>query len=237
MDRNPGSKRKGYWLIAILLVASVPLVCAGAYQWPDEKAALTHFQDQALAEKFCPIIVQGDNIKPDPWQIYYRMAQDDSRIFIAYHVAWAYEKDETTGLLAAVNKVFYTGGLKLQKKIFGPEDIEVIEFVIDKKSGKIARIRYESATVEKVGEKVKQNHQGKEVKNAEPPTYFETITWNHMFNMLSPGQINGKKVFKLKPEYFTQERWDYYKMSKKHKNLLSQDRAHYNWELLPEKGK
>jgi len=232
MDYNRRRAVKTFGLI--LCLCALGLGMMAAYRWEDEKGRLAHFKDQALAEKYCPVIVQADRIKPEPSHIYYRMARDESRIFIAYHVAWPYEKDETRGWVAAWNKMFYTGGLKLQKKIFGPEDIEVVELVVDRQTGKITRIRYESAELAQKGKKVKQNHIGKEADGAEPPVYFETITWNHMFTLTSKDHLDGKKLFRLAPEYFTAEQWDYYKMSKKHQTLLSQDRAYFNWEILPE---
>jgi hypothetical protein len=225
MDRS----QKSGLILALLILAAFLLAPA---QWPPEKTPIADFRYDALAEKYCPVIVQGKGIEPPPSHIYYRMGQDDGRILIAYHVAWPFEKDETKGVAAAWNKMFYTGGLKLQRKIFGPEDIEVIEFVIDKKSGQVIRLRYETATVSKEGDQVKQNHLNKEETRANPPVYLETITWNHMFGASGPDQVAGKQVYKLKPEYFTQDRWDYYQMSKKRQSLLSQDRAYYDWELL-----
>jgi len=152
------------------------------------------------------------------------MAQDDTRILIAYHPVWLYEKDERKkGMDAIFNKLFYTGGLKLQKKIFGPGDVETIEIVVDKQSGKIIRIRYESASHQK------QEKTGEELEKISKP-YFEVTTWNHMFDLISPEQAQGKKIYELKPEYFSKELWDYYRMTKKKQSLLSQDRAHMEWE-------
>lgn len=231
MDYN--RRRTAENLKLILCLCGFGLLLVAAYRWPDEKGRLEHFKDQALAEKYCPVIVQGEGIEPEPSHIYYRMARDESRIFIACHVAWPYEKDESRGLAAAWNKLFYTGGLKLQRKIFGPEDIEVVELVVDRPSGKIIRIRYESAELAPAGGKVKQNHVGREADGAEPPVYFETISWNHMFALVGEEELAGKKLYRLAPEYFSQERWDYYRMSKKRQSLLSQDRAYFSWELLP----
>lgn len=232
MDRIKKSGPVNPWLTLALLALAVNLMAPA--QWPPERAAIKHFRDDAMAQKYCPVIVQGQGIEPDPSYIYYRMGEDEGRILIAYHVTWPYEKDESKGLAGAWNKLTYTGGLKLQSRIFGPEDNEVIEVVVDKKSGGIARLRYESAELDGSGGKVKQNHLGKEETQAGIPLYFETLTWNHMFRRVSPEQVSGKRVYKLRPEYFTQERWDYYKMSKKRQTLLSQDRAYYKWELLPQ---
>ena len=180
-----------------------------------------------MAEKYCPILIQADGIEPVPSHIYYRMAEDENRILIACHIAWPYERDERSqGLAAAWNKLFYTGGLKLQTKIFGPEDIEAIEIVLDKTSRKIIRIRYESASHRS------QEKTGEEIANIEKP-YFEVTTWNHMFELKSPEQANGKRIYQLKPEYFTDDLWDYYKIIKKRQTLFSQNRAHFEWEQKP----
>ena len=235
MDRSKKSRAVSLGLTAVLFVLAVNLMAPA--QWPPEKTAIKHLQDDTLARKYCPVIVQDKDIEPEVSHIYYRMGEDESRILIAYHVTWPYEKDESKGIAGAWDKLFYTGGLKLQKKIFGPEDNEVIELAIDKKTGNIIRLRYESAQVSKTEKKVKQNHMGTEETSAELPLYFETITWNHMFAHIKPDQVSGKQVYKIAPEYFTQERWGYYQMSKKHQTLLSQDRAYYNWELLAQTGK
>jgi len=233
MGGDQGMKKFGPVVALAVLAGSL----FSGYVWPPEQGELKLFQDQALAERYAPVIAQGEGIEPAPDHLYYLMADSPGRIFIAYHVSWPYEKDETKGLAAAFNKVFYTGGLKLQKKIFGPEDIEVVELVIDKQSGEIARVRYESAEVEKKGNKVKQNHQGREAENVKPPVYFETITWNHMFALISPEELGARKVYQLQPEYFSAERWEYYKMAKKRRSLFSQDRAYFSWEVEPKPGK
>ena len=234
MGGSQKSRAAGLGLTAVLFVLAVSLMAPA--QWPPEKVAIKHLHDDALAQKYCPVIVQDKGIEPEVTHIYYRMGEDEGRILIAYHVTWPYEKDESKGMAAAWNKLFYTGGLKLQRQIFGPEDNEVIEVSVDKKTGNIIRLRYESAEVSKIEEKVKQNHMGTEEKSAELPLYFETITWNHMFAHIRPDQVSGKRVYKIEPVYFTQERWEYYQMSKKHQTPLSQDRAYYKWELLTQGG-
>jgi len=220
-----GGNRKseiGFRLIAFLFLVAITLI--SWTPWQPEPAPVKQLQDDALAEKYCPVFVQSDEIKPDLSHIYYRMAQDDNRILIAYHPVWLYEKDERKkGMDAIFNKLFYTGGLKLQKKIFGPGDVETIEIVVDKQSGKIIRIRYESASHQK------QEKTGEELEKISKP-YFEVTTWNHMFDLISPEQAQGKKIYELKPEYFSKELWDYYRMTKKKQSLLSQDRAHMEWE-------
>ncbi len=208
--------------VLVLLVVAAGLL--SYHMWPDETVKPTPKRDDALAARYAPAVAQGPGINPEPSHIYYRMAEDDTRILIAYHITWPYEKDERSkGMEAAWNKMFYTGGLKLQQIIFGPEDNEVVEIAVSKQTGKILRIRYESA-----------GHQGEErsgveVEKIDRPC-LEVTTWNHMFELTSYAAAQGKQVYYLQPEFFTDQLWDYYKMTKKRQSLLSQDRAHLSWE-------
>jgi len=208
--------------VGFLLILSASLL--SYHMWPDETVELKLKQDDTLAARYAPVIVQGEGIKPEPSHIYYRMAEDDTRILIAYHITWPYEKDERRkGLEAIWNKMFYTGGLKLQQVIFGPEDNEVIEITVSKETGAILRLRYES------GGHQGEERSGEEVSKIDRP-YFEVTTWNHMFELTSYEPAQGKGIYHLPPEYFTDELWNYYRMTKKHQHLLSQDRAHLSWE-------
>ena len=218
MASNQNSK------ISLLLIIILGTALFSWTPWQAENISLKHFQDDELAYKYCPVFVQAESIKPDINHIYYRMAEDDKRIFLACHPVWPYEKDESKkGLQAIFNKLFYTGGLKLQRKIFGPEDIEAIEIVIDKESKKILRLRYESAS------HIKKEISEEKALEIEKPV-LEVITWNHMFELITLEQAQGKRFFDLRPEYFTEELWNYYQMTKKQNNILSQDRAHFEWE-------
>ncbi len=212
------------------LVVGLALLLSG-YVWKDGVGEVKMVKDQKLAEKYCPIIVQAKNIKPEPEAIYYRMAEEDGTLLIAYHIAWAYEKDDQKGPIHAWTRATYTGGLHLQKIIYGPGDIEAIEFKIDKKTGKILRIRFETA---RFSEKGKVIHIpvvlcGKECPS-KPPIYLEVISWNHLFKIITPEQAKGKKIYQLKPKYFDEKLWQYYRITKKHQGPLSRDRAHFQWE-------
>jgi len=224
MDRTGRKIKTHYWIR--LLIIGLALNFISGYRWQEEPGEFQLLQEDEIAQRFSPIIVQEKGIEPEPSAIYYRMAYQAEKIFIAYHIVWAYEKGEGKGLEKLWNKLFYTGGLKLQKVIFGPGDVETIELVVDKESGEIIRLRYEQA-----------GHQGVEktaedLKGIEKP-YLEVTTWNHMFELVSPEESSGKRVYSLKPEYFTEELWSYYKITKKHKHLFSQPRAHFSWEKLP----
>jgi len=215
----------GKWLVVIIGLLSF------GYVWKYEGKEVKTMENQELAEKYCPVIVQGEGIKPEPEAIFYRMAEEDGHILIAYHIVWAYEKDSGRGFWKVWNRLFYTGGLHLQKVIFGPGDVEAIELKIDKKSGRIIRIRYETARVRKSG-KIKHIPLVVEQDQIPPalPLYFEVISWNHLFKLIDPGQAKGKKIYQLKPKYFTDQLWEHYRMTKKHQGPLSQDRAHFGWE-------
>jgi len=221
MDRN---RKAETGLGLTLALAALGLALVSWAPWPAEPNPVKLMRDDALARKYCPVFAQGEGIKPDLSRVYYRLGEDEKRYLLACHPVWPYEKDEgKKGLETVFNKLFYTGGLKLQTRIFGPEDIEAIELAVDKDSGKIIRVRCESAGHDK------QEVAGEAAEKIARP-WFEVTTWNHMFELTSPEAAAGKKVYDLAPEYFTDERWSYYGMTKKKQTLLRQDRAHFEWE-------
>ncbi|MCB1169378.1 MAG: hypothetical protein KDK25_03540, partial [Leptospiraceae bacterium] len=82
-------------------------------------------RDDSLALRFAPIIVAG---KQDaPTEMLYRLSQDASgNIHIAYFIVWESEINPAEGWGPFFSRWLYTGGLSLQKILFGPGDVEVI---------------------------------------------------------------------------------------------------------------
>lgn len=57
---------------------------------------------------------------------------------------------------------------------------------------------------------------------------FEVMSWNHMFRWirdLDPEDRNSE-ILRLKPAYFSQEDWQYYRMFKPVESVLTRNRAH-----------
>jgi len=187
-----------------------------------------------LAQKYAPVFIQGEEIPAEPERLLYRAAtgEDCRELFLAYHVVWPFENDPRKGFWPAVTRATYTGGLRLQRVIYGPGDVEVVGLVIDLGSGKVKKVTYETADYDKKKDVI---HVPVELTGDEVPQYnplaFEVVSWNHLFVLADrPAEEDDEKVYRLEPEPFTQELWKHYRMTKKRRHALSRDRAHYGWE-------
>jgi hypothetical protein len=193
------------------------------------------FRDEELARKYSIIIVQHDSIPAKPEKLLFRMAgsEDEKTIKIAYHVVWPFEKDIRKGFWPWWTRVTYTGGLKLQKMIYGPGDVEAIELTLDAETGKVIGVKYETADWDKKGRviHVPVVKSGGEIPSDEHLA-FRIVSWNHMFELIAESEIKKDEPrYKFYPEYFSEELWSYYRMTKKKQTPLKRDRAHFEWEV------
>lgn len=93
-------------------------------------AGFSPIRDDSVARDFAPLIDPGGYEPPE--EILYRMSQDErGRVHIAYFVIWPSEKNDGSGMGAFLSRILYTGGLSLQKLMFGPGDVEVITLVLE----------------------------------------------------------------------------------------------------------
>ena len=184
-------------------------------------------RDDALASHFTPRIVPGNYDVPE--RILYRMSvenledigsenhpekNDNGRIFIAYFFVWAYERNDHSGFLPFLSRNLYTGGLSIQKFMFGPGDIEVITIVLEQLPD---RQRFASAHGHQSGRnpdayRIKELHfetaenydpESFGVKHKQillkaddfpsmtfiPPPVFQVKSWNHMFDWIAPKDV------------------------------------------------
>ncbi len=185
-------------------------------------------KDQALAEKFIPQIIDENN-SGLPYQVLYRAGKDNAdNIYLAYHFIWKNEHNDNSGLLPLLNRLIYTGGLSLQKVMFGKNDIEVIMLKINSKD-EICSLIYETAE--------SYNPQDFSVKHKtieicatiEPPVCLKVISWNHLFTYL-PDYSNNTQSTKIPLLYFSQFLWNDFTMLKKTETMLKKSRAHFAWE-------
>lgn len=205
---------------------------------PSAEEEFKMFRDDALAALYAPLIVQPDSIPAEPEMILYRMARsnDGGKIVMAFHVVWPFEKDNRKGFYPWWTRVTYTGGLKLQKVIYGPGDVEAVEIVLDRKSNKIINVRYETADWDQKGGviHVHVEKNGCELPSQSNRLVFRVVSWNHMFDLIEESDIkSGEKLFDLPVGYFSHEDWNYYGMTKKKQTWLKRDRAHFEWETGP----
>ncbi len=232
--------------VAALMFLAAPCLVRAACCIPAD-------QVQELVSRYAPVLVQGEDIPAPPGELLFRAAtsEDCRTLRLAYHVVWEFERDPGKGFWPALTRATYTGGLRLQRIIFGPGDVEALALDVDLETSRVTRVRYETARYGKRGEviHVPVVKEWGDVPDYNP-LYFEVISWNHLFDLLeappgkaadkeSKGTLNpgsgstaaGRKVYRLDPEPFTDELWKHYRMTKKREHMLSRDRAHYCFEL------
>ncbi len=194
-------------------------------------------KDAAAAAKHAPVLISNDTFG-FPIKCLYRAARDEAgNLHIAYHPVWEYERNESGGLMPTLSRLIYTGGLRIQRIMFGKGDVEVITATIDPR-GKIIGIAYErprdynpsTFTVKHEKVKLERNF------NTMPP--FRVSSWNHLFE-LAEGPAStpaaGEKLWRCSPEYFTDDLWQEYTMVRLAETRLQKSRAHHPWERISAK--
>lgn len=217
-------------IVALLMARFYPLKT-----YKVEAEGWTPLIDEALALKHQPIIYT-DEAYGMPESIRYRAAKNENgHTHIAYHIFWAGERNPHTGFYPFLNRWLYTGGLSLQKTMFGKGDIEVIEIVLDE-SGHVMACNYETAKAYDPSA-FSVSH---EWVQASGETYvkdmaFEVISWNHLFDLKSISEMENHANLKkanLELTYFDQETWEAYEMFKATNTALKKNRAHFDYERL-----
>lgn len=191
----------------------------------------TPIKNDILADKYCPYVISNSEYG-FPYAVYYRASVDDKgNTYIAYHYFWEREVNNTKGFVPWLSRNIYTGGLKLQKIMFGKHDIEVIGLVIDKKN-KITKVIYESPENYNPNDFSVKHKTNEITQNIILPLRFKVGSWNHLFQHVDRNYNlqKGEKEVYIKPQYFTQPLWDEFTMFKKEETALKQNRAHYPWE-------
>ncbi len=195
---------------------------------------MTPYRNDDLAQKHTPIIYSSVEYGY-PSKILYRAAQDTTgNTYIAYHIFWEGESNPHSGLLPALNRWLYTGGLKLQRVMFGPKDIEVIEVKLNP-SGDVVRLQYETAKAyDPKGFSVAHQWVVREGDALNENVVFQVISWNHLFDAVPEGNIDASLYTRasLYASYFTQVDWEHYEMFKPTNTKLKKNRAHFDYERL-----
>lgn len=224
-------------LFAVLLAAAYFLPTDGGSPYP---SGFTPIRDDTLAARFAPVFIEGDAVNPVR-SLYYRAARsDDGSILIAYHPVWAYEKNETgTGAGPILSRWVYTGGLSLQRLMFGKGDVETIAVRLDSNLAPVT-VWYEYPASYSVND-FSVRHATREA--AYPAggerLAFAVVSWNHLFDLAETadsGTANSAAaaepavVSNLVPEYFSDALWTEYAMVKTRQTRIRKNRAHYPWE-------
>lgn len=194
-------------------------------------------QDDRLAETFCPQIIPHE-LYGAPEIILYRLAKDkNDNYYLACHPVYAHEKNPHTTFWAFLNRILYTGGLSLQRWIFGPKDIELFVVKLNKNL-KLQSIEYEDADWELAEKKRLPGlykdflviHQKKTLSQNNLTLCFAISSWNHMH---SPRPMDAcQNIPKTPVAFFSEELWQKYGMTKTPPTLLRKHRAFRNFEIL-----
>ena len=103
-------------------------------------------------------------------------------LHIAYHPVWTRERNDTKAWGPFLSRWLYTGGLSLQRAMFGIGDIESIGLTINPENKEITKVEYETAAnYNPVNFSVKHLNVDKEGL-FKSPLHFMVISWNHLFS-------------------------------------------------------
>lgn len=187
-----------------------------------EAPGFTPVRDDAAAVRYSPSILAGSPYG-DPIAVYYRAALSEGKLHITYHYLWEKEENPHPGFLPFLNRILYTGGLGLQRTMFGPGDLEKVSVVV--KDGKIESAGFETADG--------YNPSGfgvahKPLVVSAMPSALAVMSWNHLFEAAA----SAGAAVPLKPEYFSEEKWAYYEMVKLKESFFSRSRAHEPYERV-----
>ncbi len=216
--------------ILILAAAAAVLVYITQRTTRENPLVVPNFQpirDDVLAQKYRPYLLSSPHGKP--LALYYRASRSDGKVYITYHFLWEKEENPAPGFKPWLSRQLYTGGLALQRRIFGKGDIEMVSLVIDP-AGQVESVEYETA----------ENHSPEDFSvrhktvqtRAQPPLVFSVISWNHLFSLES-SPPDPSQWIDLDSEYFTRDLWEEYEMVKPKETLLKRSRAHQPYERQP----
>ena len=226
-----GKKTRNF-LIGLLALA---VLAAALSLFPSGKKSLPPssyipFRDDALAARYCPVFECPSAYGPI-LAVYYRAARDESGlIHLAYHPVWARERNDAPGLKPFLSRVLYTGGLSLQRAMFGKGDIEAVGLTVDPASGSVLEIRYETARAYSPTDFSVSHEYVVESHPGVGRPLFAVVSWNHLFRL--EGSATQAQAAAPRPAlaYFSARLWNAYGMWKNPETLLRKNRAHFVWE-------
>ena len=222
-------RRAGYVLGPVLALAMLVGALAVIPTRTNEPtvSGFTSVRDDALAARHAPVLFVG--AFEQPIRLLYRMARDSAgRTHIAYHFVWEYERNNAPGWGPFLSRWVYTGGLGLQRIMFGRGDVETLALVIGP-SDRVLEFAYETAEQYNPRE-FGVRHRTVRIRAPQPtPAALRVMSWNHLFEEAGSGSGNGARVA-LHPEYFTAALWEEYSMFKATETFFSRSRAHEPFE-------
>jgi len=174
-------------IIFAVFVAILAIVCFAIFYPTGKKEAppegYVPLRDDRMAARYMPVFECPPEFGPI-LAVYYRAAIDKTGlVHIAYHPVWVRERNDTKAFAPFMSRILYTGGLSLQRLMYGPGDIEAVAITIDMSSGEIQEVDYETAAdYNPASFSVK--HQAVSLKGSfAPPLRFRVMSWNHLFEL------------------------------------------------------
>lgn len=213
--------------LALVLIALVALPYGEAKAFPLE--GWEPLRDDALARAHLPGL-RSPAAYGSPIAVKYRAARrPDGSVFIGYHFIWEREENPASGLGPALSRALYTGGLSLQRYMFGKGDVELVVVELEA-DGRARAFSYEEAAgYDPSSFAVTHAPARRELAPGER-ALLEIMSWNHLFRALP----TGSPVDTDPPlSYFEEESWRAYGMHKARPSFLRRDRALAPWELKP----
>lgn len=187
-------------------------------------------KDDLLASKYAPRVVISEKYG-NPVALHYRASKHDSgNTHITYHLIWDKEENNGSGWKPFLSRWIYTGGLSIQKIMFGKKDMEGVSLVVTP-AGEVIQVIFETA----------ENYSDSDFGVKHKPVVldgkfkinllFDVMSWNHLFRRVEQEETVSKdKILSLTPTYFTESLWQEYTMVKREEKLLSKNRAHQTYE-------
>ena len=252
-------KKAAVWGLSI--VAVVLSLCSLCIYWPIGKKetppeGYTALRDDDLARRYCPVFETPSSFGPIV-AIYYRAARDGAgKLLIAYHPVWQREINTNAGWGPFFSRTIYTGGLSLQRAMFGKGDVESIGVTIDA-AGEVVGLEYETAKDYRPGSFSVTHLPIKEEVKVSLPLRFRIVSWNHLFSRnvnetsaMASAVITGTDVGREAETrdifaaegldvpgarsvpfgYFSAKLWSEYAMWKNPETILRKNRSHFIWE-------
>jgi len=250
------ARARRWALFAVIVAVILAGVCFATFYPTGEKesppAGYVPLRDDRMAARYMPVFECPPEFGPI-LAVYYRAAIDDTGIVhIAYHPVWFRERNDTKAFAPFLSRILYTGGLSLQRLMYGPGDIEAVALAIDLSDGKIVEVDYETAA-DYDPSSFSVRHQAVSLQGSfVSPLHLQVISWNHLFALADNQNIQAAAPPSTQPanraaaqpaaagsaapaagarlSYFTPELWAKYAMWKNPETAVRKDRAHFVWE-------
>jgi len=160
----------------------------------------TPLRDDGLARAHLP----GLRSRADygsPVATFYRAARAaDGSVYIGYHFVWDGEANPAPGLGPALSRAIYTGGLSLQRLMFGKGDVELIVVELGPDGAARAYAFEEALDYDPASFSVTHAPARHTLAPGERAV-LEVMSWNHLFRALPEA-----RPWTLPPRYHTSRR-------------------------------